>query len=87
MKIKNGFAKRDIAGSTIVVPVGSTAKEFNGMITLNDTGSFIWDCFLKDISIAEAVEAVLAEYDVEREKAQADVERFVNMLKENNIIE
>lgn len=87
MKIKNGFAKRDIAGSTIVVPVGSTAKEFNGMITLNDTGSFIWDCFLKDISIDEAVEAVLAEYDVEREKAQADVERFVNMLKENGIIE
>lgn len=87
MKIKNGFAKRDIAGSTIVVPVGSTAKEFNGMITLNDSGSFIWDCFLKDISIDEAVEAVLAEYDVEREKAQADVERFVNMLKENNIIE
>lgn len=87
MKIKNGFAKRDIAGSTIVVPVGSTAKEFNGMITLNDTGSFIWDCFLKDISIDEAVEAVLAEYDVEREKAQVDVERFVNMLKENNIIE
>lgn len=87
MKIKNGFAKRDIAGSTIVVPVGSTAKEFNGMITLNDSGSFIWDCFLKDISIDEAVEAVLAEYDVEREKAQVDVERFVNMLKENNIIE
>lgn len=87
MKIKNGFAKRDIAGSTIVVPVGSTAKEFNGMITLNDTGSFIWDCFLKDISIDEAVEAVLAEYDVEREKAQTDVERFINMLKENNIIE
>lgn len=87
MKIKNGFAKRDIAGSTIVVPVGSTAKEFNGMITLNDTGSFIWDCFLKDITIDEAVEAVLAEYDVEREKAQTDVERFINMLKENNIIE
>lgn len=87
MKIKNGFAKRDIAGSTIVVPVGSTAKEFNGMITLNDTGSFIWDCFLKDITIDEAVEAVLAEYEVEREKAQTDVERFINMLKENNIIE
>lgn len=87
MKIKNGFAKRDIAGSTIVVPVGNTAKEFNGMITLNDSGSFIWDCFLKDITIDEAVEAVLAEYDVEREKAQADVERFVNMLKENSIIE
>ena len=29
MKIKNGFAKREIAGSYIVVPVGSTSKDFN----------------------------------------------------------
>lgn len=87
MKIKDGFAKRNIAGSTIVVPVGSTSKEFNGMITLNDSGSFIWDCFLKDISIDEAVELVLEEYDVERDRAKADVEKFVAMLKENNIIE
>lgn len=87
MKIKDGFAKRNIAGSTIVVPVGSTSKEFNGMITLNDSGSFIWDCFLKDISIDEAVELVLNEYDVERDRAKADVEKFVAMLKENNIVE
>lgn len=87
MKIKDGFAKRNIAGSTIVVPVGNTSKEFNGMITLNDSGSFIWDCFLKDISIDEAVELVLEEYDVEKDRAKADVEKFVAMLKENNIIE
>ena len=44
MKIKNGFAKREIAGSYIVVPVGKEASEFNGMITLNESGSFFWDC-------------------------------------------
>ena len=27
MKIKNGFAKREIAGSYIVVPVGNEASE------------------------------------------------------------
>lgn len=87
MKIKDGFAKRNIAGSVIVVPVGNTAKEFNGMITLNESGSFFWDCFTKDISIDEALELVLAEYDVEADKARQDIEKFVNMLKENNIIE
>ena len=43
MKIKDGFAKRNIAGSDIVVPIGENAKEFNGMITLNETGGFLWD--------------------------------------------
>ena len=87
MKIKKGFAKRNIAGSNIVVPVGKTAAEFNGMITLNDSGSFFWDCFQKDITVDEALEMVLAEYDVDADRARADIEKFVNMLRENNLIE
>lgn len=87
MKIKDGFAKRDIAGSIIVVPVGEAAQEFNGMITLNESGSFFWDCFKNDITIDEAVELVCNEYDVDRDRARADVEKFVNMLKDNNLFE
>ena len=42
MQIKPSFAMRKIAGSNIVVPVGAAASDFNGMITLNDTGAFLW---------------------------------------------
>ncbi|MBR1762493.1 MAG: PqqD family protein [Eubacterium sp.] len=87
MKIKDGFAKREIAGSHIVVPVGKKALEFNAMITLNESGAFYWDCFQKDISIDEAVKKVLDEYEVEEERARKDVERFVSMLRENDLIE
>ena len=45
MQIKPGFAMRKIAGSNIVVPVGAASSDFNGMITLNDTGAFLWNCF------------------------------------------
>lgn len=47
MQIKPGFAMRKIAGSNIVVPVGAASSDFNGMITLNDTGAFLWNCFLQ----------------------------------------
>lgn len=88
MKIKKGFAKRDIAGSTVVVPVGDMSKKFNGMITLNDSASFFWDIFAKkDISVDEAVKEVTGKYDVSAEKAKADIEKFVNMLKENNLLD
>ena len=53
MKIKKGFAKRNIAGSEIVVPIGKKAKEFNGMITLNESGSFLWDRFTEGMSVDE----------------------------------
>ena len=87
MKIRDGFAKREIAGSFIVVPVGKTAMEFNAMITLNESGAFYWDCFRKDITVDDAVKMVLDEYDVEESRARADVEKFVAMLKENDLIE
>lgn len=87
MKIKDGFAKREIAGSYIVVPVGNTIMDFNGMITLNESGSFFWDCFKKDITVDEAVEMVTEEYDVDRQTAKNDIENFVKLLKSNNLID
>ncbi len=87
MKIKDGFAKRTIAGSNIVVPVGKAAKEFNGMITLNESGSFFWDCLREDTTVDEIVSKTLEEYDVDEERARADVESFIKLLDENNLIE
>lgn len=86
MKIKGGFAKRNIAGSEIVVPVGAEAVRFNGMITLNESGGFFWDCLQEDRTIDEVVELVLAEYEVTPEIARRDVEAFVKMLEENDIL-
>ncbi len=87
MKIKSGFAKREIAGSNIVVPVGRQSIDFNGMITLNDSAAFFWDCFCNDISIDEAVKMVTEEYDVDSNTAKKDITNFINMLKEHNLIE
>lgn len=87
MKIKEGFVKRNIAGSEIVVPVGKTASEFNGMITLNESGAFFWDCLLNDTTPQEVVKKVLEVYEVTPEKAAADVEKFIDMLRENDLLE
>lgn len=87
MKIKKGFTVRNIAGSDIVVPVGNAEKIFNGMITLNESGAFFWNALLKDTTVDEVVKKVTSEYDVEEERAKADVEKFIEQLRENNLIE
>ena len=76
-----------IAGSIIVVPVGKTSLEFNGMITLNESGSFFWDCFTNDITVDDAVKMITDEYDVDVDRARADIEKFVKMLEDNNLLE
>lgn len=87
MKIKSGFAKRNIAGSEIVVPVGKAATEFNGMITLNGTGSFFWDCLKDDITKEQLLNKVLETYDVTEELAKKDIDNFIEMLRKNNLLE
>lgn len=86
MQIKPGFAMRNIAGSNIVVPVGSAASEFNGMITLNDTGAFLWNCFLQPTTIAQVVDALTEEYEVDGQRAKEDVERFAQLLRDNDLL-
>lgn len=87
MRIKDGFAMRNIAGSNIVVPVGSKAVEFNGMITLNDSGGFLWQCFQNDITKSEALSMLTAEYDVDDERAEMDIEKFISLLKEHDLLD
>lgn len=87
MKIKSGFAKRKIADSNIVVPVGKATNDFNGMITLNESGSFFWDCLTSETSVDEVVKIVTSEYDIDENTARKDIENFVDMLRNNNLLE
>lgn len=42
MKIKEGFILRTIAGQHVVVPTGQHL-DLSLMITLNETGAFLWE--------------------------------------------
>ena len=57
------------------------------MITLNDSGSFFWDCLTYDTTIDEVVEKIISEYDIDEETARRDIEKFIKMLEDNNLLE
>ena len=87
MKIKEGFVIREIAGQSVVIALGAAAKSYNGMIRLNDTAKLIWQGLEKGMDKDAIVDMILAEYDVERELAEKDFDKFVNALIGANIIE
>lgn len=86
MKISDGYLLRSVAGKNIVVSVGADVN-FNGMLTLNDTGVFFWNLLQKDITKEQMLEAVLKEYDVSAEEASLDIDAFIGKLRENKILE
>ncbi len=78
--------KREIAGDTILVPVGKTVYDSNGLFVLNELGTFIWEILPKMETEAEICEAILAEYEVSPEEATRDVVEFVQTLKELGVL-
>lgn len=87
MKIKDDFALRKVADSYVVVPVNSLTLDFNGVINFNETGAFLFEQLQKGIEKEELVEKMLDEYDVTREKASADIDLFINKLKDADVFE
>lgn len=87
MKLKGEFVLREIAGEVILVPVGQTALDFNGIITLNQTGVEIWKGLQEEKSREQILEELLEQFEVSRETAQADMETFLQYLNENGLIE
>lgn len=81
MKLKEGFILRTVAGETVALPTAGVTN-LDMMITLNETGKFIWEKLVVGAEKEELVDAILAEYDVDRERAEKSVDTFVARLKE-----
>ncbi len=85
MKLKDGFLLRQVAGQTVVLPTGDTL-DLNMMITLNDTGSFLWQRLQEQTTEDALVEALLAEYEVDTNTARKSVTAFVAKLEANGFL-
>ena len=87
MKIKKQLIKRDIAGDTILVPVGKTVYDSNGLFVLNEVATFIWDNLPELDTQEEIVAKILEEYEVSQEEAAKDPAEFLGKLREMQIID
>lgn len=86
MKVGKDFVLREISGDYIIIPTGKTALEFNGLITVNEIGAFLWDMLQNDVALEDMVAGVLKEYDVEENVAKEDIQEFLNVLIEGGIL-
>lgn len=86
MKIKKRLLKREIKGECFLVPLGKTVQDANGLFVLTELGAFIWDKLPEAQTEEELLQAILAEYEVEESKARSDLEKFLNKLRNMDIL-
>jgi hypothetical protein len=87
MKIKSGYIMREVSDNYVVVPTGQATVDFNGMITLNETGAFLWKQLVEEKTLDQLAENFMKEYDVDEATAKKDIMEFVEKLKDADLID
>ena len=87
MKLRYDLVLRNVAGETILVPVGEAAKKYSGLFAVNELGAFLWE-HIPHVENEEAlVDLVLEDYEVSREEAESDVREFLGKLREMELLD
>ena len=87
MKAKAGFVLRNVVDEFILMPTGDNIGQFNGTVLLNEVSAFVWEKLQSQISRDELLQAVLDEYEVDKDTASKDLDALIETLRGYNVIE
>ncbi len=85
LKLKSEFILKEIAGEHILMFLNEDLK--NRVITLNDTGVFLFNRITEQCTEEHLVDALLDEYDIDEATARTDCAHFLEVLREAGALE
>lgn len=86
MKVSADLILREVAGENVLIPSGELASQIYGILSLNESGVFLYKKLQKDCTKEELIDALLEEYEIDRETAAKDLERFLKKMEEAKIL-
>ncbi len=86
MGIKKQVILRSVAGEHMLIPVGETVFQYNGIFMLTESGKILWENIEKGATEEGLAVALMEEYGIDSETATADVSEFLEMLRSFEII-
>ena len=87
MKLKTKYILRTVADKTVAIAVEQGDEKTDGVITLNETGAFIFAQINDGADFDTITDKFFDEYDVTKEEAVKAVETFVEYLKNSDLLE
>ena len=83
MKLKPEFEIVRVADDYTLIPLGEQMEQFCGTVVLNEVSAFLLKLMKDDVSKEELIRALTAEYEVDDETAQADVEEALAKMTQS----
>lgn len=86
MHVLEGFVIREIAGETIAIPSGEAARELSGLISLNESGAFLFELLRSEQTEDSLTAALLENFDIDPVTAAQDVSEFLDILRNSGVL-
>lgn len=87
MKAKYSFEIMNLDDEQVAVPVGDGADKFHGILKVNETAVALLKLLEQDTDEEKIVDAILQEYEGEKEQIAEYVHEFVEKLITEGIVE
>jgi hypothetical protein len=87
MKRSKDFLLQNVGGQDLLVPTGARVMDMNALITLNPTARRVWELLAEDHSVESLAAGVVEQFDVDRDRARADVQAFLDKLGRLGLLE
>lgn len=87
MKLKYNFAIKEVLGEYFAVSVGNADSKFDGLLSLNEIGKTIFEYIQQGLEEDTIVVKLKEEYDATEEQLRGEVEKVIQRLKEEGIVE
>ena len=89
MKLKDQLILREVAGQYVIVPTGKRVREVTSIVYISSSAAHLWD-YMKDHEFTreDLVQRIMEHYTgVTEEQARADIDKFLKILADNNILD
>lgn len=86
MKVSKNFILRNIADEHLLIPTGEAALSTRGLIALSESGCLLFEKLREDCSREDLIAALCAEYEVAEAEAGADVDAFLDQMRQLNML-
>lgn len=86
MRIAAGFCLRELLGEYIAVPTGAAAAGLSGLVSLNESGAFLFRLLEQEQTEDTLTQALLREYETDEHTARQDVCAFLGIMRDNGLL-
>ena len=86
MQLHKDLRLRKVKDKNFIVAVNEFCENFYGMVKLNDTAAFVFNCLKKKNSLDKIIKKVVKEYGIDENTAHKDVEAIIEQFKKAGFI-